>query len=100
MADSLAELPISTLDTGVTSNLWTSDPGINVASNESLLGQIASFASNIGSTVSGVLNNVRYGTGPGGVTPVAAQPQAVAGSLGIGTILLLAVGAYFILGRK
>ena len=101
--DSLAILPLST--TGPSRSVFnetipTFDPGINVVSNQGLLDQLAKFASSIGSTATGVLNNVRYGTGPGGITPVAAQPQAVAGSISIGTLLLVGVAAYFLFLRK
>jgi hypothetical protein len=101
--DILAELPISTVNTSQSAfneMIPTYDAGLNVVSNGNLLDSIASFASKIGSTATGVLNNIRFGTGPGGVTPVAAQPQAVAGSLSIGTILLIAVAAYFLFFKK
>jgi hypothetical protein len=95
-----------TSGSGVSPNLGggipLSDPGINVISNGGLLDTIANFASKIGSTSVGVLNNLRFGTGPGGITPVAAQPQGVVGSLGIGGLLLLGIGGYFLfkLARK
>jgi hypothetical protein len=97
MSEDLATLPLSYVGTGpaiLQDSIPTYDPGMNFVSSESALNNVAEFASKIGSTVSGVLNNIRYGTGPGGITPVAAQPQAVAGTLSIGTILLLAVGAF------
>lgn len=97
MGNPLAILP---LDITPTDSIPTYDHGINVVSSESTLSKIAEFADSIGSTATGILNSIRYRTGPGGVTPVTAQPQAVAGSLGIGTILLLAFGVWFIFGRK